>query len=294
MNVPEVVPVRPSRPSAPSRPWVPQVRRSRGRPGPGGPCRGPRPSRCWPWLTGEPASGHRRTPSPRCGWAPTSAPTPSRWTCSARVTGRSCCSTTAVWVAPPTRPARFRHRGPWSVGSMTLAEVRRLDAGSWKSPRWAGERVPTLGEILTEVGRPPRAAAAAGAEAARAAPRHRRRPRRRADRPPARGGWSTWRTSSCSPSTSRPSRSSRSGARRSTVGILGLPPRGHLPALGTWAGQVNPHHAALDASYVEAVHANGMRCLTWTVDRRFSMRRALRAGVDGVITNRPDVLLQQR
>ena len=79
-----------------------------------------------------------------------------------------------------------------------------------------------------------------------------------------------------------------------TVGILGLPPRANLPALGTWAGQVNPHHAALDASYVDAVHANGMRCLTWTVDRRFSMRRVLRAGVDGVITNRPDVFLQQR
>ena len=45
---------------------------------------------------------------------------------------------------------------------------------------------------------------------------------------------------------------------------------------------------------VDAVHANGMRCLTWTVDRRFSMRRVLRAGVDGVITNRPDVFLQQR
>ena len=75
--------------------------------------------------------------------------------------------------------------------------------------------------------------------------------------------------------------------------MLGLPPRAHLPALGTWASQVNPHHAALDASYVEAVHANGMRCLTWTVDRPFAMRRAIRAGVDGVITNKPDVLLRQ-
>src|SRR5690349_18169844 len=37
---------------------------------------------------------------------------------------------------------RFRDRGPWSVGSMTLAEVKRLDAGSWKSSRWTGERVP--------------------------------------------------------------------------------------------------------------------------------------------------------
>jgi glycerophosphoryl diester phosphodiesterase len=34
------------------------------------------------------------------------------------------------------------------VGSFTLAEVRRLDAGSWLSPAYAGTRVPTLDELL--------------------------------------------------------------------------------------------------------------------------------------------------
>jgi glycerophosphoryl diester phosphodiesterase len=37
-------------------------------------------------------------------------------------------------------------RGP--VGQLTLAEIKRLDAGSWKDPRFAGERVPTLAEAL--------------------------------------------------------------------------------------------------------------------------------------------------
>jgi glycerophosphoryl diester phosphodiesterase len=34
------------------------------------------------------------------------------------------------------------------VGGFTLAEVKRLDAGSWKGPQFAGIRVPTLDEVL--------------------------------------------------------------------------------------------------------------------------------------------------
>ncbi len=37
-------------------------------------------------------------------------------------------------------------RGP--VHRLTLAELRELDAGSWFGPRFAGERIPTLEEIL--------------------------------------------------------------------------------------------------------------------------------------------------
>src|SRR2546422_7019821 len=37
-------------------------------------------------------------------------------------------------------------RGP--VNRLTLAELRELDAGSWFGPQFAGERIPTLQEIL--------------------------------------------------------------------------------------------------------------------------------------------------
>jgi glycerophosphoryl diester phosphodiesterase len=37
------------------------------------------------------------------------------------------------------------------VGSFTLAEVRQLDAGSWKGTQFAGTGVPTLDELLTAV-----------------------------------------------------------------------------------------------------------------------------------------------
>ncbi len=34
------------------------------------------------------------------------------------------------------------------IASLTLAEIRQLDAGSWKSPKYAGEKIPTLDEML--------------------------------------------------------------------------------------------------------------------------------------------------
>ena len=74
------------------------------------------------------------------------------------------------------------------------------------------------------------------------------------------------------------------------VGLLGTPSRANLPALGTWADQVNPSHVSVDKGYVDHVHRAGMRCLVWTVDRPPAMKRALRLGADGVITNRPHVL----
>jgi glycerophosphoryl diester phosphodiesterase len=52
-------------------------------------------------------------------------------------------------------PARFsRHEGSvgpvrrWLVGDFTLAEIKRLDAGSWFDPKFAGARVPTFQEAI--------------------------------------------------------------------------------------------------------------------------------------------------
>ncbi|WP_375221992.1 glycerophosphodiester phosphodiesterase, partial [Symbiobacterium thermophilum] len=38
--------------------------------------------------------------------------------------------------------------GSGLVMAMTLEQIRALDAGSWKDPRFAGERVPTLQELV--------------------------------------------------------------------------------------------------------------------------------------------------
>ncbi|TDE01814.1 glycerophosphodiester phosphodiesterase [Jiangella asiatica] len=46
----------------------------------------------------------------------------------------------------------FPDRSPWLVRDFTLAEIRQLDAGSWFGPEFAGEPVPTLDEVIDEVG----------------------------------------------------------------------------------------------------------------------------------------------
>jgi glycerophosphoryl diester phosphodiesterase len=38
--------------------------------------------------------------------------------------------------------------GKGFVGELTLAQLKSLDAGSWYGPRFAGERIPTLAELL--------------------------------------------------------------------------------------------------------------------------------------------------
>ena len=37
------------------------------------------------------------------------------------------------------------------IAETTCADLQRLDAGSWKGPEWAGERIPVLDEALTEL-----------------------------------------------------------------------------------------------------------------------------------------------
>src|SRR5713226_4565274 len=50
----------------------------------------------------------------------------------------------AVHDATVNRPTN----GEGAVHDMTLAELRRLDAGSWFGSEFAGQRIPTLEEIL--------------------------------------------------------------------------------------------------------------------------------------------------
>ena len=38
--------------------------------------------------------------------------------------------------------------GHGTVGELTLEKLRKLDAGSWKHGRFAGQRIPTLGEVV--------------------------------------------------------------------------------------------------------------------------------------------------
>jgi glycerophosphoryl diester phosphodiesterase len=56
---------------------------------------------------------------------------------------------------------------------------------------------------------------------------------------------------------------------------------------GYWA----PHHPTLTQALIAEAHGLGLRVLPWTVNEPVAMRRLLAWGVDGLITDRPDLAL---
>jgi glycerophosphoryl diester phosphodiesterase/endonuclease/exonuclease/phosphatase family metal-dependent hydrolase len=59
--------------------------------------------------------------------------------------------TTNVAQVFPDRAREVKGRKTWPVADFTLAEIRRLDAGAWKGPQFAGARVPTFQEMIDVV-----------------------------------------------------------------------------------------------------------------------------------------------
>lgn len=180
-------------------------------------------------------------------------------------------------------------RGPWRVGDLTLAEVRRLDAGSAHSAVHAGEAVPTLADVLDLAGD-----LGLGVQVELKSPST--YPGIVGDLLAELRAWVVRGVGRRVPPVVVQSfdvvamKELAARAPHVRVGVLGTPPPSHLPVLAGWAHQVNPRHVTVDRAYVDRVHAVGLECLVWTVDRAWAMRRAVRLGVDGVITNRPDLL----
>ncbi len=59
--------------------------------------------------------------------------------------------TTDVAKVFPHRAKERNGKKTWPVADFTLAEVQKLDAGSWKSPKFAGARVPTFQQMIDAV-----------------------------------------------------------------------------------------------------------------------------------------------
>lgn len=59
--------------------------------------------------------------------------------------------TTDVAKVFPDRAREVKGKKTWPVAEFTLAEIQKLDAGSWKAPRFAGARVPTFQQMIDTV-----------------------------------------------------------------------------------------------------------------------------------------------
>jgi glycerophosphoryl diester phosphodiesterase len=185
---------------------------------------------------------------------------------------------------------------PGPISGQTLAELRELDAGVWRGPEWAGQKIPTLEEALATVpdgkrlfieikggpevvselgkvmqasGKTPRQiviisfSLAAVKEAKEKLPRYEASWLSGFDQDPVSGAWSPGVETLVDNATN--------------AGIDGL----DLYAVD-----------AIDQCFVQHVRAAGLKLYVWTVDDLDEAKQMQSAGVDGITTNQPDLMLK--
>jgi glycerophosphoryl diester phosphodiesterase len=180
--------------------------------------------------------------------------------------------------------------GRGAVRRMTLAQLRELDAGSWFDPAFAGERIPTLQEVFDTVGHRllvnveikslPGLNWGIEAEVVRLI-----EDKNLVHRVIA---------SSFNPLALRKVKHLN---RNVTTALLYAP---DMPVFlrRAWLSPIaphefrHPHHAMVDARFMARMQQKGYRVNAWTVNEPPEMRRLLALGVDGIITDRPDLLAE--
>ncbi|WP_245534398.1 glycerophosphodiester phosphodiesterase [Xylanimonas cellulosilytica] len=177
--------------------------------------------------------------------------------------------------------------GSGTVGTMTLPELRALDAGSWFSPAFAGQRIPTLGEVLTFLTRRPGIDlllelkdvwtpddAARVTTAIRAA-----------------GLDDRVVVQSFHPQTVAALRDVAPGLRRGALieqrhdGLLEI-----CAELGVMTCNPSVELVLDDGALVADLHAAGLQVMVWTADDVDQWEALTALGVDAIITDRPDRL----
>ncbi|UNO42687.1 glycerophosphodiester phosphodiesterase family protein [Streptomyces sp. MST-110588] len=189
----------------------------------------------------------------------------------------------------------FPGRAPWNVSDFTLREIEKLDAGSWFGPQFKGERVPTMEaymdavenngqKLLMELKAPE---LYPGVE-------------RQALRELRAEGWLDRHhvkrrliIQSFNADSVKKVHQLRPDVK---TGFLGTPAVSELPKYQAFADQINPNHGTINAAYVSTVHAlkgphgRPMEVYTWTVDDARNTVKVAKMGVDGIISNKPDVV----
>lgn len=189
----------------------------------------------------------------------------------------------------------FPDRAPWKVADFTLKEIKRLDAGSWFNPKFAGERVPTLEQYMNRVSRNHQKLLME-----LKAPELYPGVERQTLDVLRRKGWLDRHhvkhrliIQSFSADSVKTTHALRPDVK---TGFLGTPAVADLPKFAKFADQINPNYKTLSAEYVAAVHAvrgahgKPLEVYTWTVDDAPNAVKVAGMGVNGIITNKPDVI----
>jgi glycerophosphoryl diester phosphodiesterase len=179
--------------------------------------------------------------------------------------------------------------GTGRVAQKTLAELKALDAGEKFSPEFAGERIPTLSKVFdvlegkllvnVELKAPDRSRDTSLVAPVLEVVREHGMERRVL----------------FSSFNSHVLRAMKQLAPDIPIGLL-YAPDSPMYARRAWLDPFephearNPHYSLLTGPIVRWYHGRGLRINTWTVNEPDEMRRLIEAGVDAIITNKPDVL----
>jgi len=79
---------------------------------------------------------------------------------------------------------------------------------------------------------------------------------------------------------------------RITTAVLGHPSTADLAGVRWYSGAVNAPYQPLTEAYVAQVHGYWMMAYGYVVNDKGNMRRLMSYGVDGLVTNRPDLARQ--
>ena len=173
------------------------------------------------------------------------------------------------------------------VREHTLAELCGLDAGSWYALEYAGACVPSLAEVLDLVeGR-----AALNVEIKSPAADWDATAATLLDLLEAKQRLDSTVISSFDTGALRAVRERSRAARLAVLWHLNDVDAMWLLAEGLGADAVHPHWSLVEQPLVEHAHARHLRVITWTVNEPETIARCAALGVDGIISDYPERLI---
>ena len=178
--------------------------------------------------------------------------------------------------------------GSGHVADRSVAELKRLDAGSWKGPEFLGERIPTLAEAIHLLDR---LGMGANIEIKTCPGREVETGRRVALE--LRRIWPRGHGLLVSSFSAASLEAARAVAPELPRGLLVVAPPPDWPATVRRLGCVslNPWHEDAEPEVIEAARRLGLQVIVYTVNEPAPAARLLALGVTSVITDVPDVLL---
>ncbi len=205
--------------------------------------------------------------------------------------------------------------GQGRVSEMTLSEIQRLDAGKWFDAKYRGERIPTLAQALTSIPAGKFVNIELKTLALRPWPANATRlSRLEFAKISAQMLLRMWEPPHLEQAVVRVIKETKSAdhviissfnpiALYRVMKLNPSLPRGllYFKELPIFLGRgwlrvlarpqaLHPRNTTITEKFARWAHARGYRINTWTVDDADETRRLVALGVNGIITNKPDVL----